>query len=166
MSLLYFAYGSNMSSARLLSRVTSACVIGICTLPGARLMFHKRSVDGSAKCDALFTGESGDVMHGVLYRIAADHRAALDRVEGLGSGYAQSEVEVSLAYGRSERAFTYVATAIDDSLKPYAWYRHHVISGALEHGLPEHYLAMIRAVEVMDDADVERASREMAIYCN
>lgn len=57
-NILYFAYGSNMSSARLRARVPSCRPIGIAFLPGHELRFHKRSKDGSGKCDA-FQVEGG-----------------------------------------------------------------------------------------------------------
>jgi hypothetical protein len=49
----YFAYGSNMSLRRLRTRVPSAVKLGNATLFGHQLKFHKRSQDGSAKCDAM-----------------------------------------------------------------------------------------------------------------
>ncbi|TNF88372.1 MAG: gamma-glutamylcyclotransferase, partial [Gammaproteobacteria bacterium] len=41
-SLYYFAYGSNMSPARLQARVPSARPLGVYRLKGHRLSFHKR----------------------------------------------------------------------------------------------------------------------------
>jgi gamma-glutamylcyclotransferase len=153
-----------MSSPRLAGRVPSARALGVATLDGYRLAFHKRSVDGSGKCDALFTGDSEDLMYGVVYRMDQRHRVELDRVEGLGWGYVHAEVEVSPLNADSVRALTYTAVAIDSRLRPYDWYRHHVIAGALEHGLPAPYVATIRAVECVEDPDPGRAEREMGIY--
>ena len=53
--ILYFAYGSNMSSRRLKNRVESANVISTGILEKYKLKFHKISEDGSGKCDAFFT---------------------------------------------------------------------------------------------------------------
>ena len=87
MKLHYFAYGSNMSIARLRSRVPSARSLGCCRLEEHDLRFHKAGRDGSAKCDALHTGRKQDLVHGVLFRIDALERPALDMAEGLGHGY-------------------------------------------------------------------------------
>ena len=38
---------------------------------------------------------------------------------------------------------TYVATRINDGLRPYDWYRNLVLAGALEHGLPDAYVDQI-----------------------
>ncbi|PUB91560.1 MAG: hypothetical protein DBP01_01735, partial [gamma proteobacterium symbiont of Ctena orbiculata] len=41
-------------------------------------------------------------------------------------------------------AYTYYATFIDRTLKPYQWYKHHVLTGALEYGLPAPYIDRLR----------------------
>lgn len=55
--VVYFAYGSNTSTARLRERMPSCKPLGIATLPGHALRFHKRSTDKSGRCNA-FTSES------------------------------------------------------------------------------------------------------------
>ena len=79
--MIYFAYGSNMSLRRLRRRVPAAEVIGTAALAGHTLRFHKAGRDGSAKCDAFFTGSRRDTIHGVVFRIDAAGKRALDRVE-------------------------------------------------------------------------------------
>ena len=66
--------------------------------------------------------------------------------------------------GRIVTACTYYATHIDPGLRPYHWYKHHVLSGARDHGLPELYLRRIEAVAAVADPQPERHRREMAIY--
>jgi len=162
--MLYFAYGSNMSPKRLLQRVPSAVVVGVATLPGHRLAFHKIGRDGSAKCDAALTNTAADHVHGVIYRIAFGHKARLDAKEGLGCGYEQKTVEVQLRDQGRSSAFLYYATHIDASLRPFTWYREHVLCGARENALPEHYIAAIHAVDAVDDPDPQRHRLETAIY--
>ena len=163
--MFYFAYGSNMSTARLRARVPSATVHGRARLPGHALRFHKSSeADGSAKCDACATGGPGDAVLGVVFRIEPAERAHLDRAEGLGVGYERKRVTVQLEDGDRVEAFTYYAVRIDPDLAPYRWYKEHVLRGAVEHGLPEPYVAAIRAVSPWDDPDPERHHRELALY--
>lgn len=50
---LSFACGSNMLTARLRERVSSARPVGTACLPGFSLRWHKVSVDGSGKCDVV-----------------------------------------------------------------------------------------------------------------
>lgn len=162
--MLYFAYGSNMSSPRLVARVPSASVVNVARLDRHRLRFHKQSVDGSAKCDIEFTTEEQDSVHGVVFDIAPEEKADLDHYEGVGSGYAQKSVTVCMADGKQVDALTYYATQINPALKPYAWYREHVLRGAREHGLPADYLRAIADIEVIADPDRERHNSELSIY--
>ena len=161
--MLYFSYGSNMSLARLRARAASARFHTTAILPAHRLQFHKIGKDGSAKCDAEQTGKSQDRIMGVVYEIAGNDKSDLDRHEGLGSGYAEKKVEVITDNG-TITAFTYFATAIDDSLRPFHWYKQHVLIGARENHLPADYIARIEAVESIDDPDAARQTRELAIY--
>ncbi len=163
--MLYFAYGSNMSLARLCQRAPSATRIGRGCLQGQCLRFHKISQrDGSAKCDAHHTGLADDRVWGVLYRIDPGERQALDLAEGEGMGYRVENVEVIGEGGEVQRAFTYLATLIDDRLLPYRGYRQHVLIGARENGLPEDYIEAIASVAVAEDPDEQRHRREWSIH--
>ncbi|GAA0851436.1 hypothetical protein GCM10009113_35420 [Marinobacter szutsaonensis] len=161
----YFAYGSNMSLPRLKERVPGAERITMFTLVEHSLRFHKWSrVDGSAKCDALFTGNPDDHIIGALFEIPGHEKGALDQAEGLGFGYQEKRVTVTDAQGNALEAFTYYATDTDPSLLPYSWYLHHVIYGAKEIGVPDDYLEAVSATKSREDPDRERDARERAIY--
>lgn len=161
-TILYFAYGSNMSTRRLVTRVPSARVISTATLRGHRLEFHKMGKDGSAKCDVASTGDLSDVVYGVVFEMALSEKPVLDRIEGLGNGYAEKRVVVASESGEAFEAVTYYATSIDASLKPRDWYVEHVVRGAREHGLPVGYIKKTEATESIPDP--ENYEREMAIY--
>lgn len=161
----YFAYGSNMSLSRLRERVPSAESLGCFTLNHHGLRFHKSSKDGSGKCDAFFTTDPESVIYGVLFKIDPADKPALDKAEGLGHGYDEKEVTVSADDGTSLTATTYVATKIDENLKPYSWYVNHVIVGATEASLPQDYInSKIIAVESVEDIDKERDAKQRAIH--
>jgi hypothetical protein len=86
----------------------------------------------------------------------------LDGYEGVGHGY---HVEYLTVY-RTDGSDTYVADpgAKDGSLRPYHWYKQHVLSGAEEHGLPADYVnRFIRTVQSQPDPDAARGAREEAI---
>lgn len=164
MELLYFAYGSNMSTRRLRRRVPGARPVGAASLAGRRLAWHKRGRDGSGKCDIPVT-HPGDTVYGVVFSIDAIHKARLDEAEGLGWGYQQMEVEVCLLeQDRTITAFTYYAIRTDPGYIPYDWYRDHVQIGAREHKLPEQYVRMIDNVPVFEDADEHRERAERAVH--
>lgn len=161
----YFSYGSNMSINRLLGRISSASRVGAATLMKYELMFHKVGrKDGSAKCDARETGDPGHIVHGVVFEIAKADKTELDREEGLGHGYELKDVWVKMHNGSVVQAFMYYATNIDPGLKPFDWYKEHVLRGARENGLPEEYIRKIEAVESILDADDQRRQKELSIY--
>ena len=162
--MLYFAYGSNMSTRRIRQRVPSAQPLSVGVLDGHRLAFHKVGRDGSAKCDALVSPNVGECLYGVVYRIDPAHRARLDAAEGLGNGYQCKTVALRLADGTRATAFTYYATHIDPSLRPYPWYKEHVLRGAREHGLPGPHIAEIAGIPTVDDHDPARQVLESAVY--
>ena len=96
MLLNYFAYGSNMSLARMGQRVPSAVSKGLAVLEQHQLCFHKVSVDGSAKCDAFFTRDPTHRVFGVLYTIDQDHKTLLNEFEGVGRGYEEKAIPLSM----------------------------------------------------------------------
>jgi gamma-glutamylcyclotransferase len=157
---LTFAYGSNMLSARLRERCPSARPLGVARLPGYELRWHKRSKDGSGKCDVV--PNDGETVFGVVYEIDASERAALDQAEGLGHGYHRKDLAVILN-GGTVTVSIYVATETDSALKPYTWYKALVVAGAKEHGLPAPYIASLEAVEASEDPDYTRHAKNMCI---
>lgn len=162
--MFYFAYGSNMSSRRLRQRVPGARPLDAAHLPGRRLAWHKKGRDGSGKCD-IPAVHPDDVVYGVVYAIDGTHKPRLDAAEGLGWGYEQMQVEVRLLERRETiSAFTYYATRIDSAYIPYDWYRDHVLIGAREHNLPDHYIQLIENVPVFEDADKRRERIERAVH--
>ncbi|MDX1539183.1 gamma-glutamylcyclotransferase [Arsukibacterium sp.] len=161
----YFAYGSNMSLARIRQRIPGAARLGVFRLAQHALRFHKVGyLDGSAKCDAFFTGNSSDQVIGSLFNISASDKSTLDKIEGVGFGYQDKVVQVTDNQGASVTAVTYVATNIDPSLQPFNWYVNHVLLGATESGLPTDYIAIIAATPAIDDPDKARDAAERAMY--
>lgn len=156
----YFAYGSNLHPARLGERCPSCVAVGTAVLPGHRLRFHKRSVDGSGKCDAFHTGRDDDRVIGVVYRIARGEKHRLDAAEGAGEGYFEVTLEVAMGAER-RAAFLYRANPdyVDPTRRPYRWYRDFVLVGARHHRLPGDYVEGIEAVEPIADPDAHRALR-------
>ncbi len=159
----YFAYDSNMLTARLRERVPSATAIGIGQLEGHVLRWDKRSWrDKSGKCDAEFTGQRSDVVWGVIFELNPEQKPALDQAEGLGDGYIEKVVNILTEAGLIT-AVTYLATDKDASLRPYHWYKALVIAGAREHGLPPSYRSRLELVITVSDPDPTRASIHNAL---
>ena len=158
--MYYLAYGSNLHPHRLTLRVPSARHVGNVALPGMRLSFDKRSRDGSAKGMFTETGSANDVLYGAVYWLDALEKPILDEIEGLGSGYDETAIEVAVN-GQVLIAFTYTAatTHIDTSLLPYEWYKELVILGAEYQRFPDAYIDRIKGVRSMQDTDSVRSER-------
>jgi hypothetical protein len=154
----YAAYGSNLHPTRLLQRAAGASLLGAAAVGGRALRFHKRSVDGSGKCNLI---ESDGEIHLAVYELEPRDRDHLDWVEGVGAGYEIAEIDLP-AYGR---CFLYSAadSHIDESLKPYSWYKELVLVGAEYLGFPKPYIEAIAAVETLVDPDPVRHSENMRI---
>ena len=157
--VLYFAYGSNLWQPRLECRVGRVRALGVAHLPDYTLRWNKRSTDGSAKCD--ITPAAGDEVIGVVYELDEGKIETLDRIEGVGAGYDRSDVRVELD-GKMVTACAYIATEVDDTLLPYDWYRHLVLAGARQHGLPAAYVARLGDQRFVIDPDEGRAAAQIA----
>jgi len=159
----YFAYGSNMSPARLRERTPGAQRIGSYVLQAHDLRFHKRGRDGSGKCNALYTRNLNHRVFGVLFEICPGEMKDLDKAEGLGYGYDQKTVIVVNDDCSEVAATVYCATDIDEQLRPYTWYKQHVLVGAKESSLPGDYIQKIESVVSVADPDEAREARQYSI---
>lgn len=159
--VLYFAYGSNMSLRRLRRRVLSAVPVGMAVLEGYRLAWHKRGVDGSAKCDAVASAATTDNVYGMLFALDGADLHLLDVAEGAGFAYVRKPVAVTGDNGLRSQAQCYFALDVEQGLKPYDWYLEHVLVGALEAGLPSSYIEVLENVEQVFDPDAVRSSQEL-----
>ena len=161
------AYGSNLHPFRLTQRVPSATPIGVVSMPGKRLAFHKRSDDGSGKCLFYELESTEDTMYGVAYEIDMAEKPILDDLEGLNKGYNEQQVSVTLN-GATHHSLVYVAasTHINPTLVPYTWYKDMVVLGARYHGLPADYIAKIESVVAVPDHNPKRAASRATIVEN
>lgn len=140
----YFAYGSNLKSARLRSRVAGAEARGAARLDGYRWCCNKLGADGSAKANIV--AHPGRRVWGVVFELETADFFILDRFEG---GYTRIEVEVETpASGGLVRAQTYTSVRLVPDERPNAAYRALMIEGAREHRLPASFLARLEALEV------------------
>jgi hypothetical protein len=134
MQVAYFAYGSNMSSARLRARIPGATPRGAARLEGWRLVLDKPSRDGSAKAN--IAASSGACVWGVAWSIPDPAWPVLDRYE---PGYHRMTCRLLDAAGEALDAITYVYRGTTTTVAPYDWYVEHLIAGAEEHALPRPY---------------------------
>ena len=154
----YAAYGSNLHPIRLIDRIPSARLLGTSFVPGWSLQFHKRSKDGSGKCNIL---RPGDGIHIAVYEMRKTEKQELDKIEGLGKGYEDSTIEVPDFGG----CFTYLGSAahICNELKPYDWYKEMVLLGCRKLDFPGSYAATIENVIAGPDPNENRSREQWQI---
>ncbi len=163
MTLLYFAYGSNMLPARLKARCRSARFVGRAIAQNCDLSFGKRGRDGSGKATLTETSMAAISTPGVLYEIAHDDWLNLDHAEG--SGYERVDHFPILREVTSEpvTASTYIARSMESHLKPFDWYLALVLAGAQFHDLCADHRRRLREIQHVDDLDHRREGRTIAL---
>ena len=138
MHAVYFAYGSNLLSARMRQRVPSARAAGVARLAGYRLSTDKAGRDGSGKAN--LRAEAGASVWGVLWRLDAQEWPLLDACE---SGYARILVDLEEDGGA---AHTYRSEQLTDDPVLSLAYKRWLVEGAREHGLPAAWIAQLEAL--------------------
>lgn len=89
--ILYFAYGSNMSTAQMRQRCPYSTPIGLGFLPGWRWIINERGYANIVQQDS----QTGGGVYGLLYLLPPRDEDALDIFEGVGYYYEKSKVDVT-----------------------------------------------------------------------
>ncbi|MBW2458145.1 MAG: gamma-glutamylcyclotransferase [Deltaproteobacteria bacterium] len=138
MTIHYFAYGSNMSQARMLARVPEADDLGRGYLEDWAFACNKSGMDGSAKANLM--PHPGERVWGVVYRLPASRLPELDAIEG---GYRRLTVTVCIGE-RDLSCHVYASDRLTDDPIPFDWYQVVMVTGAEEHSLPEETIEGLR----------------------
>ena len=156
-----FAYGSNMFTIKMQVPAPSATFVTTGWVPGCLFRFNKESTDGSGKGNLVATGDPADVVWGVVFEIADGERKRLDDSEG---GYDPITIDVVTANGPIS-VLTYIAkpNRVNNTIRPYAWYKEFAVRGAEDHGLPPAYIAQIAAISAVADPDTAREIKQRAL---
>jgi gamma-glutamylcyclotransferase len=165
MSFHYFAYGSNMLTARLRARCPSANFVGLAEASYHSLLFSKRSIDGSGKATLVKSEEKSAKILGVLFKIDDSELESLDAAEGAPNGYSRHDDFEVKQLGIEELvvATTYMANQLHEGLQPFDWYLALVVAGAIEHNLGNEYLTKLLAVHSIVDPCSKRETRTEAL---
>jgi hypothetical protein len=138
--VLYFAYGSNMNLDQMAERAPGAVVVGIGRLRDHRVVFNKRSIDGTGKANIVQDRQRGLGTWGVVFEIAKERLRALADFE---KGYFLKETVV-IVNEEPKQVMTFIAEP--DSvvqIPPAETYLKRVLDGASI--LPEAYQTKLRA---------------------
>ena len=114
--------------------IDSAVFLYRAELKGWRVVFNKKSEDGSAKAN--IEESPDDSILGVIYEIDEAEKDLLDGKEGK---YKPLAVSVTLEDGSTKDVVTYKSDH-KTAEPPYEWYKEIIIRGAEEHGLSKRYI--------------------------
>jgi hypothetical protein len=151
----YFAYGSNMSTARLFDERLRPEGVPVGEriggrLDGWQLAFNKQARLPPGAGAGNIVPVAGGVVHGTLNLLPAQGFEVLDRYEGVvGGHYQRRPVAVLRAdTGAAVQAITYVALRVGEGLRPTRAYLAHLLAG--RDLLPAEYLAWLEATATFD----------------
>jgi Gamma-glutamyl cyclotransferase, AIG2-like len=134
--MLYFAYGSNMSRAVMRKHASFAKPLGVASLPNYRFLI---TADGYASV----VPRRGAEIYGVLWRLTPRDLITLAAWENTTGDLYRTEVLPVRQAGRQNRALIYLGRSSSVG-RARAGYMELLIAAALEWGLPELYIDMLR----------------------
>lgn len=144
--MLYFAYGSNMKTERLVSRVGEVKILGRAVIEDYQLSFNKLGDNGSGKANIYTKNDSS--VEGALFDLTEEQIKKLDRHEGVNAHYIRCTRDIKLD-GKILVAEVYFANQdkLQDNLRPTCEYLQHIIDGAEEHGLDSNYRKFLKSFQ-------------------
>lgn len=145
----YFAFGANMHDSAFRERRRME-PIDWCPgrVQGYRLRFNLEGRPRGKAAPANLSVESDAEVWGVLYRITRADLVQLDSTEGVpGRRYRHLWVEAEDMEGNPLAAVTYITDGKEKDGQPSLRYITLLREGARAHGLPDHYLRFLDAVQ-------------------
>lgn len=133
----YFAYGSNMSRARIEARLGAVRDLGRARCPDRHHRFSKLGRDGTGKGNIEVV--AGGLVWGVVYEIDEGQLARLAEFE---FGYRATQIELA---AEVQAVTSFEALEPVAGLAPTRAYLEHYVTGIREHGIPDAYLAAVLA---------------------
>jgi len=162
----YFAYGSNLQVATLRGRrgVDYQRAVPV-RARGWRLVFDKPPLLRAGTSVANIVEDAAAEVLGVAFAISHDDHAHVELTEGVGFGnYRRVELAVEPLTPTHEPpalALSLSSDRRDPALQPSTRYMALVIEGALEHGLPEAHVELLRRVPACEESTAVAALRPL-----
>ena len=128
----YFAYGSNMNSARVVERGLAFENVFSASLDNVELRFNKKAVRDPSIAYANVMYAKNSIVEGVVYQLAdAEQILKMDHFEGSPVRYSRELFLVQKRDGSKISAWVYVANQamLADHLRPARWYLEHLLAG-------------------------------------
>jgi hypothetical protein len=140
--MFYFAYSRDMKSDIMLRVCPGAVSKGASYIPNYRLTFTAAENEISAGLERSY----GDIVYGVLWELGGeDDHNFLDKEHKT-----QIKQDLLVRVLPSKiifQAFTYIPSESKPEIKPSLQLLENIFQGALEHGLPESYIADLKTFD-------------------
>jgi len=148
----YFAYGSNMNLLQMKQRCSSPKILGIARLPGYKITFHGHSAIWDGGQESVVPDPQSEVW-GVLYELTFSDCEQLDfyqdvRFDGTGP-YFHYPVDVIDRKQGIIDTLIYKKAILAEAKPPSTEYLNFIVQGAIEHGLPESYIAYLQKIQTV-----------------
>jgi len=162
----YFAYGSNLQVATLRGRRGIDFQRAVpARARGWRLVFDKPPLVSAGTSVANIVADEAAEVLGVAFAITPDDHAHVEHTEGVAfDNYRRVELLVQPLAPTPDppaMAFSLSSDRRDPTLQPSTRYMGLVIEGALEHGLPEAYVELLRRVPACQESAAVAALRPL-----
>jgi len=137
MSVLYFAYGSNMDAEQMKERISASEYVGVGYLPDHELVFNRK---GSYRPGgvASIVAKEGSTAYGVVWRMPSKVLPQLDQIEDP-AAYERTEKTVHMLDGEKFESYVYVSFPQGD-IDADPEYLEVIISAAEKINLPTSYI--------------------------
>ena len=153
----YFAYGSNMNSARVENRNMKFVSAQSGQLVDYQLAFNKRSTKYPGVAAANVIARPGSMTEGVLYQLTNPNQIEMmDPYEGYPIRYDRLELPIIVDGGVCD-GWVYTANSdhVQEGLRPAGWYLDHLLAG--RQYLSNDYYQKLTQVECRPDSQIEPA---------
>uniref|UniRef100_A0A6M2DP07 gamma-glutamylcyclotransferase n=1 Tax=Xenopsylla cheopis TaxID=163159 RepID=A0A6M2DP07_XENCH len=172
-TFLYFAYGSNLLAKRIHINNPTAVRKDIGKLLDYCLDFNKYS-DKWGGASATVVPKVGEHVWGAIWEIENKNLASLDKQEGVHlNSYQAKDINIKTKSGKNVLCRIYEQCKLPPTLqpgepfpedrKPSLVYLETIIQGALESGLPDTYLKMLRSIPHNGNIGDEAFRKELGI---
>ena len=131
--MYYIAYGSNINLRQMKYRCPNSKVVGRGVVERWKLYFNLHA-------DIRYTGNKEDVVPVLIWDIADEDWAALDRYEGYPRYYRKEQIKVEMSDKKEIEAMVYIMNG-GRKMLPTRGYAETILKGYRDIGLDESYLA-------------------------
>jgi hypothetical protein len=137
----------------------------VAELRAYRLVFNKTSTDRSGKAN-IVVGTDEDKTLGIVFSVAKEDERRLRDCEAGYDPQSMTVYDVATGDTREVSVFIARATKTQAGLRPYTWYRRHIVCGGRHWGLDAKYLLEIGSTQADEDLDPNRTACELSFPCD